>query len=114
MLTPEQVVKPIRVQRRRGQKLPPNTVYVGRPTVWGNPFKGPTREEAIEMYRADLEEALPDWSGECGGADWAVEAAIRLPELRGKNLACWCPLNLPCHADVLLELANQREGECEE
>jgi hypothetical protein len=30
----------------------------------------------------------------------------RLGELRGKNLACWCPLNGPCHADVLLELAN--------
>jgi hypothetical protein len=38
----------------------------------------------------------------------AVGAAIRdcLPELRGKNLACWCPLDQPCHADVLLELAN--------
>lgn len=29
-----------------------------------------------------------------------------LPELRGKNLACWCRLGQPCHADVLLELAN--------
>jgi hypothetical protein len=28
-------------------------------------------------------------------------------KLRGKNLACWCPLDQPCHADVLLELANQ-------
>ncbi len=27
-------------------------------------------------------------------------------ELRGKDLACWCPLDGPCHADVLLEIAN--------
>jgi len=31
---------------------------------------------------------------------------INLEELRGKNLACWCPLDKPCHADILLELAN--------
>ncbi|HEX5183627.1 MAG TPA: DUF4326 domain-containing protein [Allosphingosinicella sp.] len=30
-----------------------------------------------------------------------------MPELRGKNLACWCRLDAPCHADVLLELANR-------
>lgn len=29
-----------------------------------------------------------------------------LSELRGKDLACWCPLDQPCHADVLLEIAN--------
>jgi hypothetical protein len=28
-------------------------------------------------------------------------------ELRGKNLACWCPEGSPCHADVLLEIANE-------
>ena len=27
-------------------------------------------------------------------------------ELRGRDLACWCPLDRPCHGDVLLELAN--------
>jgi hypothetical protein len=32
----------------------------------------------------------------------------RLHELRGCNLACWCPIGEPCHADVLLELANVR------
>lgn len=38
----------------------------------------------------------------------AHEARItaRLPELRGRDLACWCPPGSPCHADVLLELAN--------
>lgn len=35
---------------------------------------------------------------------------IDLSRLRGKNLACWCPLDQPCHADVLLELANQEQS----
>jgi hypothetical protein len=35
------------------------------------------------------------------------ELRNQIHELRGKNLACWCPLNQPCHADVLLELANR-------
>lgn len=33
-----------------------------------------------------------------------------IEELCGKDLACWCPLDQPCHADVLLELAAQRSG----
>lgn len=34
-------------------------------------------------------------------------ALVDLATLRGRDLACWCPLDLPCHADVLLELANR-------
>jgi hypothetical protein len=83
------------VRCKRGKKLPPNTVYVGRPGEWGNPFvvgKHGTREECIAKYRDWLE-----------GHSWAMRKAQR--ELRGKNLACWCA-PLPCHADVLLEIAN--------
>lgn len=83
------------VRRQRGKPLPSNTVYVGRPSQWGNPFKvgeHGTREECIERYRRLLD-ARPWWR----------DRAIR--ELRGKNLACWCAPE-PCHADVLLELAN--------
>jgi len=36
-----------------------------------------------------------------------ITAALNVAELRGKNLACWCKLDAPCHADVLLELANE-------
>lgn len=71
-----------------------NTVYVGRPTKFGNPFRiGPdgTREEVIEKFRA--------WFTSWAGAENALE------ELRGKDLVCWCAPE-PCHADVLLELAN--------
>lgn len=39
--------------------------------------------------------------------DYKEYILSRLHELRGKNLACWCPLNQPCHADVLLKLANR-------
>ena len=96
--------RPKRIQRRRtkGWKMPPNTVYVGRPGMFGNPFKindGFTREEAVARFRKTLEWRT-QWKQEI---QWA---------LRGKDLACWCPLvdkdgnPVPCHADVLLEIAN--------
>ncbi len=70
-------------------------VYCGRPTVFGNPFvigKDGTREEVIQKYR-----------------EWVVtqpKIMSRLHELKGKTLSCWCS-PLPCHCDVLLELANK-------
>ena len=82
---------PARIQRRRsaGWRMPEGAVYVGRPSIWGNPFRGPG---AVERYRSAL---LDDpTSGEM------------LETLRGADLVCWCPLDRPCHADVLLELAN--------
>lgn len=94
--------KPRRVQLRRvkGWKMPPNTMSVARPSRWGNPFRvgqshpahgwPMSREEAIKLHRAGAKRTHPD----------------TLAELRGKNLACWCALDQPCHADVLLELAN--------
>ena len=39
--------------------------------------------------------------------DGLIDHELYLAPLRGKNLACWCPLDQPCHADVLLELANE-------
>ena len=89
--------------------MPPNTVYVGRGSLWGNPFKGPN---AMRLYRLlwrrrwkELEEALgsviPILYLACIQNHWRK----RLPELRGKNLACWCPLDRPCHADILLRKA---------
>ncbi len=77
--------------------MPPNTVYVGRPTKWGNPYMGGSsgwdRLEAINAYNRRVTRITE-----------FAEAARA--ELRGKNLACWCPLGQPCHADVLLEVAN--------
>lgn len=89
---------PVRVQRKRtkGWRMPPDTIYVGRGTQWGNvhrPGCGPCCHDAgdaVRLFRADVER------GEYGD----------LAALRGKNLACWCRLDQPCHADVLLEFAN--------
>jgi hypothetical protein len=87
---------PKRIQRKRtkGWKMPPNTVSVCRPGRWGNPFKvGPDGDaaEVVRRFKAEM----PEFTR------WAAVA-----ELRGQNLACWCRLDQPCHADVLLELAN--------
>ena len=89
---------PQRIQRKRtkGWKMPPNTVYVGRPTMWGNyQADGSHPTYAVSCFRHWVETE----------ASWAWKGRAQI-DLRGKNLACWCPLDQPCHADVLLELAN--------
>jgi hypothetical protein len=92
-------LKAKRIQRKRtkGWKMPDGAVYVGRPSIWGNPFPldaGWTREESLIKYRMYLPGLLKGQPG------------ISLSQLRGKDLACWCKLSDPCHADILLELAN--------
>jgi len=101
-------MKPVRVQlsRKKGARLPPNTVNVARPGRWGNPWPvgkpGPdgdifaTAQGCVGRYEMFI--------GTGGGMP--TESEIRR-ELRGKNLACFCKLDQPCHADVLLELANK-------
>ena len=100
---------PRRVQRKRtkGWKMPPNTVSVCRPGKWGNPFKvgerisdmNPSvvqnRAEAVACFRVNLL---------IGRLDFTVKDVITA--LAGKNLACFCALDQPCHADVLLSEAN--------
>ena len=93
--------RPKRVQRKRtkGWKMSPNTVYVGRPTKWGNPFKIDeynNRSDVLRRYEFWLRERLKD-------------NLHFLDELKGKDLACWCPLDKPCHADVLLKFLHARE-----
>lgn len=88
---------PTRIQRRRsaGWRAPEGVVYVGRPTRWGNPFDWQRHghEGAVALFRRHLL-----------GSD-ALMATVKR-ELRGKDLMCWCPPDKPCHADVLLEVAN--------
>jgi Domain of unknown function (DUF4326) len=79
-------------------RVPDSAVYVGRAapglrkSTFCNPFpvKAYGLDEALRRYRAFI---LP-----------------RAPEVRerlsGRDLACWCKLDQPCHADILLELAN--------
>lgn len=74
-------------------------VHVGRPSKWGNWVARKAAlaagEIAVAAFRLWLEEEATD--------AWKAEAVAAL---RGKNLACWCPLDAPCHGDVLLDLVN--------
>lgn len=100
---------PERIQRKRtkGWRMPEGTVYVGRPTIFGNPFRINTSAGYTPMFCVvQFKKWLVGRSGTGGGGLRRLSLLRRLPELRGKNLACFCPLDQPCHADVLLELAN--------
>jgi hypothetical protein len=100
---------PKRIQRKRvkGWRLPKNAVCVTRPGVFGNPFvleKHETdRSLAVDLFRTWLTRSRmgDPWEEK----RWALQD--RLKELSGKDLACWCKPGAPCHADVLLELANK-------
>jgi len=112
--------KPKRIQRKRtkGWKMPPNTIYVGRPSKWGNPFDHFKwgRVRAVEFFRLLTEDklmmplvpraALSDANRHRNKFGVYFDRPTAGTFLRGKNLACWCPLDQPCHADVLLEIAN--------
>ena len=94
-----------RIQRMRtkGWKMPNNSLYVGRPSVYGNPYSEFLygKDEALRLYRIYMKEQI-------------INHKIDLTPLIGKNLACWCPLNEPCHADYLLlhvKAAEERENE---
>ena len=112
----------IQLSRAKGWKLPPNTVNVARGPgrIWGNPFTVAGAIEAgytsvineivVECFANWLRGDRQNWMGPESDAAAALILA-RLPELRGKNLACWCKIishdgYVPCHADVLLSLAN--------
>jgi len=135
---------PKRIQRKRtkGWRMPEGAIYVGRPTIFGNPFRvvrstccptvdvmddnGVTyvidhkwahangwrdvnrpgahkwaRREAVRLFADDL----TYWFGGRMSHDPDLAAAVE--GLAGHDLACWCPLDQPCHADVLLDLANR-------
>lgn len=115
--------------------MPEGAVYVGRPSLWGNPYSlddvramypevpiTDRRAAAVRLYRRELGHwgLMADYGQYVSDATWAAmdrtvsatgaqnmgEAAVLL---RGHDLACWCPLDQPCHADVLLELANRTD-----
>jgi len=119
-LSCEVVPRRIQLRHTKGWRMPSETRKVDGSTVFGNPFQvyGRPRDEAIRMFR--------EW---LAGADhgpvvtspilsrrlkvkrrWILDS---LPYLRGKHLACWCPLPADgdsdlCHASVLIELANKQ------
>lgn len=76
--------------------MPDGAVYVGRPTKWGNPHQWGGRDLQVRLFRQMID-----------GNVWSTPYKQEIKdELRGKDLACWCSLDQPCHADVLLEIAN--------
>jgi Domain of unknown function (DUF4326) len=88
--------------------MPPNTIYVGRPSRFANCFDWQIRmkEHGENEHQAKI------WATRSFRAVWEKYAAgaykVYLDQLRGKDLACWCGPEQPCHADVLLDLANRR------
>jgi hypothetical protein len=120
------MAKRIQLSRKKGWKMPPNAVNVARPGLWGNPFwvsKYRDSATCIALFKESVRgcwsppivEHLQDaWTGYDEHVAWLKrwrDKANCIPiemvyDLRGKDLACWCELDAPCHADVLLELAN--------
>ena len=120
------MVEPVRIQlsRRKGFRLQETSrainglpaVNVARPGKWGNPWRVgepgvPDAAEAVRRFRAAVIgfEANGSFCRPVAHPDSFIGRIIAgAPRhLAGKNLACWCPLDAPCHADVLLELANR-------
>lgn len=121
-------MSPARVQRtrRKGFRMPADTIYVGRGTIFGNPWRverikptpGDPREyvavlrghlgidhvHPFETYREAARRAVAGYRVYLIRGDGP--ALSEIARLRGKDLGCWCALDMPCHADVLLELAN--------
>jgi hypothetical protein len=99
---------PQRVQLKRsaGWKMPANTVKVDRTTRWGNPF---TIAECGSAAIAVAQHGrwMRGEIGAPGGVEPPARDVLRTA-LGGRHLACWCALNGPCHADLLLVLANKR------
>lgn len=89
--------------------MPPNTVKVDRTTKWGNPFRvqrDVTREYAVKLFEHMLAGYIaisddPTMETQEAYRDMVIKDGH---ELKGKNLACWCPIGAPCHADILLKL----------
>lgn len=127
---------PVRLQRSRQHKqVSPNglpIVYVGRPSMWGNPFK--LVGDMVYVDASHRRKILSPWVYYYDGGGYTVDDVIklfrdlmmdlnshkvedaiyqrfrlmrdRIKDLQDKNLSCWCPTTCKCHADVLLEIAN--------
>ncbi len=97
----QQVQTPLVLNKKQLRGAVANAVYIGRPSLWGNPFvigKDGTRAEVVAKYER-----------------WLLRQPrlmAQLDRLRGRHLVCWCA-PLRCHGDVLLRLANGPGLRCE-
>ena len=125
------MVKRIQRKRSKGWRNPPNTIYVGRPTKWGNPFmlsgdmiyidashrrkmspfvffKFGDKNDVVQLFE-HLLKGTQFVDKEVDVNYWVDHfKKLDLSELKGKNLSCWCPIGSPCHADLLLKYANRK------
>ena len=112
----------IQLSRKKGWRLPRAAVSVARPTMWGNPFRvGQYSDDQARCVKA-YERCIRDWpvrrqlvdTWRKAGGDVSVLKLLAsrdptaVTQLRGRDLACWCPIGAPCHADVLLRWANRK------
>lgn len=101
----------LQLRRKRHWMMPPNTVSVARPTHWGNRFvirpDLPVGSPIGSLYVAvgTAAQAVASYRQLLTDNPSIAEAARR--DLAGRNLACWCRVGEPCHADVLLDFANR-------
>lgn len=100
---------PHRIQRKRtkGWRMPAGAVYVGRPSRWGNPYRITDYRRSSKFEVLNSGRAVDSFERDllAGMLDITIDDVRR--ELRGKDLCCWCPPGKPCHADVLLRVANE-------
>ena len=101
-------MNPIRIQRsRKVKQVSPNglpIVYVGRPTKYGNLYRVDdpdivTTEKAVKCFEVWIKYLIESRKG-------YLEQIKK--DLKGKNLSCWCKIGEPCHADILLKIANKQ------
>jgi Domain of unknown function (DUF4326) len=114
---------PARIQRKRsaGWRKPEGAVYVGRGSKWGNPARLVRADHGLVIKFGTTGGAVGTWPADGAEArryatelyrHWindpaqAVLLAAAREQLTGRDLMCWCPPGQPCHADVLLALAN--------
>lgn len=125
--TPSSAPQRVQLRRSPGWRIPSNTVKVDRTTKWGNPFSwreaqvewggtdAEARAAAVDLYCRHIVDGAPAPAEDGGHLDLhelRCHFFAHVHELRGKNLACWCPLPEPgepdhCHAAVLMEIANR-------
>jgi hypothetical protein len=116
-------LKPRRIQRTRRKyaMTPPGAIYVGRPTLWSNPFSGRPRighARSVILYRAWITGQLTPRilaaagfgeAEQIGLQRWRNRLLPSLGHLAGRDLQCWCPVSSAwCHAETLLSLVNAR------
>lgn len=109
--------KRIQLSRKKGWRLPANTVVVSRPSKWGNPHRLQKygKRESPELMMMDAmhgvsitpEATVNHFRRDLKTPEGRILCRAAKKELRGKNLACWCKPGAPCHADVWLEVANK-------